>query len=132
MAKNPKQFFKTVHSNKKVIQRAVMYYSYATTNLKPEMSEEQTKIHNASEKATRISKNRKMNAADESTADDCTADDSTADDSTADVSTDGEDNDGGGNAVEDNEAEGNAVEENGMENIADEESNNGEELVIDD
>ena len=132
MAKNPKQFFKTVHSNKKVIQRAVMYYSYATTNLKPEMSEEQTKIHNASEKATRISRNRKMNAADESTADDCTADDSTADDSTADVSTDGEDNDGGGNAVEDNDAEGNAVEENGMENIADEESNNGEELVIDD
>ena len=132
MAKNPKQFFKTVHSNKKVIQRAVMYYSYATTNLKPEMSEEQTKIHNASEKATRISKNRKMNAADESTADDCTADDSTADDSTADESTDGEDNDGGGNAVEDNDAEGNAVEENGMENIADEESNNGEELVIDD
>ena len=131
-AKNPKQFFKTVHSDKKVIARAVMYYTYATQNLKPEMSEEQTKIHNASEKATRISRNRKMNAADESIADDCTADDSTADDSTADdstadVSTDGEDN-----AVEDNEAEGNAVEENGMENIADEESNNGEELVIDD
>ena len=135
-AKKSKQFFKTVHSDKKVIARAVMYYTYATVNLKPEMSEEQTKIHNASEKATVISRNRKIGrmntTADESTADDSTADDSTADDSTADESTDGEDNDGGGNAVEDNEAEGNAVEENGMENIADEESNNGEELVIDD
>ena len=53
------EFFQTVHSNPKTLQKADMYYHYHINNLKPPMSEAQGKIWSISEKATLISHNRK-------------------------------------------------------------------------